>query len=217
MGRRQGAFHNVAREQKVRRGQPGPGCAARAQAEVGIPAGRPGEGLSTEDITRSVRVQEEPCQDHLFSVLLWARPTAPLPASSPVPSPCPSQLTDQSQGPRLGPEISWLQGRSCYSEQEGKEAPPLFCGISGLGGQTRHRRQPAWKRGQGLCADCSRDRGAREWPCDPPALPRQPHPCGQVRTLHTSPERGAEGSASSGLDLTDLPPRHPQPSSSLSK
>lgn len=165
-----------------------------------------------------------------MSVLLRARPTAPLPASSPsltsrspsspwpAASLCPSQAHHSpptnhrahSSGQRLAVLLR--------AGGEGGTPPPLFCGISGLGG---HRVGIACslpgRGGQGLCADCSRDGGTRERPCDQPArLPaatslwlgeNRPHP----------PESGAESSASSGLDLTTLQPRHLQPSSFLSK
>lgn len=51
----------------------------------------------------------------------------------------------QPQDSQLGPVISRLKGRSCYSGQEGREAAPFFCGISEPG---EHRPgttlQPTW-------------------------------------------------------------------------
>lgn len=100
-----------------------------------VQQGRPWEGLSTEDIPGPVRVQEEPRRityslcccgpdpQHPFCLLTQLSIQVPFLSLANIfslPFPCPPQPTDQSQGPQL----SGLQGRSCYSEQEGKEAPP---------------------------------------------------------------------------------------------
>lgn len=155
----------------------GPGTGGHSSRELW-------EGPSPEDIARSVRAQEEPCQDHLFSVLLGARPTAPLPASSPCPPhalPCPSQLTDQSQGQSL----AGSRGGPATPSRRARRHPLSSVEPRGWVGTHRHRQQPAWKRGQGQ----GRERMA-PWPaCSPPPATspwqgeNRPHPQNEEQRL----------------------------------
>lgn len=155
------------------------------------------EALSRENIIRSVRVQEEPRKYHLLSALLWAGPASTptqlrTPAFLGQPFPCPSRPTDQSEVTALA-RLAGSRGGHATQGRRGGRHPSLFCGISELGG---HRLGTACRLpgrgGQGLCADCSGDRGTREWPWDQPAPP-QPHLCGWVGTGHRLPsERSGE-------------------------
>lgn len=134
------------------------------------------EALSRENIIRSVRVQEEPRKYHLLSALLWAGPASTptqlrTPAFLGQPFPCPSRPTDQSEVTALA-RLAGSRGGHATQGRRGGRHPSLFCGISELGG---HRLGTACRLpgrgGQGLCADCSGDRGTGEWPWDQPAPP----------------------------------------------
>lgn len=87
--------------------------------------------------------------------------------------------TGQSEDSQLWPEMSWLKGRTGYSGQKGREAP-LFCGNLRAGWTQAAARLEDEEK-----ADCSKDRGGREWPCGWPALhPWLQHLCGWVKSLH---------------------------------
>lgn len=149
MGRRQGAFHKVAGEQKARRGRAGAGVCRTGGQRWRFPAGAalggseqrghtqvsqgPGGTLSGPPSLCAAVGQTHSTPSRFLTQLSIQVPFLSLASSFSLPFPSPSQPTDQSQGPQLRPEISWLQGRPCYSEQEGKGVPHPLSSVESQG------------------------------------------------------------------------------------
>lgn len=159
MGKRQGAFHKVAGEHKVRRGRAGV-CLTAGQ-RWRFPAGAalggseqrghtqvsqgPGGSLWGSPILCAAASQTHSTPSCLLTQLSIQVPFLSLASCFSLPFPSPSQ------GPQLGPEISWLQGRRATQSRRGRRHPhpSLLWNLRAGRAQGRHRLQPAWKRRAG--------------------------------------------------------------------